>query len=66
MEKQFFAVTGEMVEALNGIGITVTDHVLYLTITSRGAIRLVPVRQAGGDGEQNEYAHTKEIGAAIH
>jgi hypothetical protein len=62
MEKQFFAVTGEMVEALNGIGITVTDHVLYLTITSRGAIRIVPVRQAGGDGEQNEYNRTKEIG----
>jgi hypothetical protein len=62
MERQFFAVTGEMVEALNGIGITVTDHVLYLTITSRGAIRIVPVRQAGGDGEQNEYNRTKEIG----
>jgi hypothetical protein len=62
MERQFFAVTGEMVEGLNGIGITVTDYVLYLTITSRGAIRIVPVRQAGGDGEQNEYNRTKEIG----
>ena len=46
MEKQFFAVTADMVEALNAIGITVTDHALYLTITSRGAIRIVPVRQA--------------------
>ena len=62
MERQFFAVTGEMVEALNGIGITVTDHVLYLTITSRGAIRILQVRQTGGDGEQNEYNRTKEIG----
>jgi hypothetical protein len=62
MEKQFFAVTSTMVEALNGIGITVTDHVLYRTITSRGATRIVPVRQAGGDGEQNEYNRTKEIG----
>jgi hypothetical protein len=62
MERQFFAVTSEMVEALNGIGITVSDHVLYLTITSRGASRIVPVRQAGGDGEQNEYNRTKEIG----
>jgi hypothetical protein len=62
MEKQFFAVTSAMMEALNGIGITVTDHVLYLTITSRGAIRIVPVRQTGGDGEQNEYNRTKEIG----
>ena len=62
MEKQFFAVNADMVVALNGIGITVTDHVLYLTITSRGAIRVVPVRQANTDGEQNEYHRTKEIG----
>jgi hypothetical protein len=62
MEKQFFAVTSEMSEPLNGIGITVTDHVLYMTITARGAIRLVPVRQANPDGEQNEYHRTKEIG----
>jgi hypothetical protein len=62
MERQFFAVTKEMVDALAGIGITVTDHTLYLTVTSRGGIRIVPVRQANSDGEQNEYARTKEIG----
>jgi hypothetical protein len=62
MERQFFAVTHDMVENLRAIGITVTDHVLYLTVTSRGAIRVVPVRQANADGEQNEYARTKEIG----
>jgi hypothetical protein len=62
MERQYFAVTQDMVEALAGIGITVTDHKLYLTVTSRGAIRLIPVRQANVDGEQNEYARTKEIG----
>jgi hypothetical protein len=62
MERQFFAVTPDMIEALNSIGITVTDHVLYLTVTSRGAIRIVPVRQANADGEQNEYHRTKEIG----
>jgi hypothetical protein len=62
MERQFFAVTKEMVVALGGIGITVSDHVLYLTVTSRGAIRVVPVRLANSDGEQNEYARTKEIG----
>src|SRR5262244_4356493 len=44
MEQQFFAVTADMVEALRGIGISVTDHVLYLTITARGAYRIVPVR----------------------
>ena len=62
MERQFFAVTSDMVENLHGIGISVTDNVLYLTITSRGAIRIVPVRQANADGEQNEYHRTKEIG----
>jgi hypothetical protein len=62
MERQFFAVTKEMVVALHGIGITVSDHALYLTVTSRGGIRVVPVRQANSDGEQNEYARTKEIG----
>ena len=62
MEKQFLAVTSEMVEPLNGIGITVTDHALYLTVTPRGAVRIVPVRQANADGEQNEYDRTKEIG----
>ena len=62
MEQQFFAVTDDMVEALASIGITVTEHTLYLTATSLGAVRIVPVRQAGIDGEQNEYNRTKEIG----
>ena len=61
MEKHYFAVTPDMVEPLAGIGISVTDHALYLTITSRGAVRIVPVRQANSDGEQNEYDRTKEI-----
>ena len=62
MERTFFAVAKDMVEALAAIGITVADHMLYLTVTSRGAIRIVPVRQAHGDDEQNEYNRTKEIG----
>ena len=62
MEKQFFAVTDEMTAALAGIGITVTAHTLYFTVTSRGALRIVPARCAGADGEQNEYNRTKEIG----
>ena len=36
MESTYFAVTADMVEPLAAIGITVTDHVLYLTVTSRG------------------------------
>jgi hypothetical protein len=62
MEKQFFAVSSDMVEHLAAIGITVTNHRLYLTVTSQGAVRVIPVRQADMDGEQNEYNRTKEIG----
>jgi hypothetical protein len=62
MEKQFFAVADPMIAALASIGITVTDHTLYMTVTSRGALRLIPVRHANADGDQNEYARTKEIG----
>jgi hypothetical protein len=62
MEQHFFAVTKEMVEALASIGIPVSNHVLYLTVTAVGAVKIIPVRQADADGEQNEYARTKEIG----
>jgi len=62
MEKQFFAVTDEMVEALAGIGISVSNHTLYLTATARGAVKIIPVRGANSDGEQNEYNRTKEMG----
>jgi hypothetical protein len=61
MERHYFAVAPGMVESLNSIGIAVADHALFLTITSRGAARIVPVRQANPDGEQNEYARTKEL-----
>lgn len=62
MEKKFFAVTPAMVEQLGSIGITVCDHALYLTVTPQRVVRIVPVRQANADGDQNEYDRTKEIG----
>jgi hypothetical protein len=62
MEQQFFAVTDEMVEGLAGIGITVSLHTLYLTVTAQGAVRIVPVRCPDQDGDQNEYNRTKELG----
>jgi hypothetical protein len=62
MEKHYFAVTEEMVKILETIGITVSEHVLYLTVTSTGGHRVIPVRQANSDGVQNEYDRTKEIG----
>jgi hypothetical protein len=62
LEKQFFVVTPDMVEPLNSIGITVSEHTLYLTVTPRGALRIVPVKQATNDSDQNEYDRTREIG----
>lgn len=62
MEKAYFAVADSMVEPLSSIGISVTDHTLYLTVTSRGAFRIVPIRGANADGDLNEYHRTKQIG----
>jgi hypothetical protein len=62
MEKQYFAVTSDMIGPLEQIGITVSDHTLYLTVTSDGVVRIVPVRTADDDGNQDEYTRTKEIG----
>ena len=58
MERQFFAVTDNMVVALAGIGITVSDHRLYMIVTPRGAVRIIPINVTS----ENEYNRTKEIG----
>jgi hypothetical protein len=58
MEDHFFVVSDEMVKALAGIGISVSPHRLYLTVTSRGAVHLIPI-QSNSD---NTYTTTKEIG----
>jgi hypothetical protein len=58
MEKQYFAVDTDMVVALAGIGITVSEHTLYLTVTPRGAVRIIPVNCT----TENEYTRTKELG----
>ena len=58
MEKQFFAVTDNMVVALAGIGIMVSDHRLYMVVTPRGAVRIIPVNVES----DNEYIRSKEIG----
>jgi hypothetical protein len=62
MEQQFFAVTDAMVAALAGIGISVADHTLYLTVTPRGAVRIVPIRHPDAEGNENEYNRTRELG----
>jgi len=61
MDRHFIAVMPNMIEPLASIGITVTDHILYLTITPEGGLRIVPVRGPNAEGEQNEWDRTKEM-----
>jgi hypothetical protein len=58
MEQQYFAVSDDMVPALAGIGITVSDHTLYLTVTAAGSVRIIPIHCTS----DNEYNRTKELG----
>ena len=50
-----------MIEPLKAIGITATDHTLYLTVTPHGALRIIPICGPNAEGEQNGYARTKEM-----
>ena len=61
MDKRFIAVMPHMIAPLAGIGITVTDHTLYLIVSPRGALRIIPVRGPNAEGEQNEWDRTKEM-----
>ena len=58
MEKQYFAVDPGMEVPLQGIGISFAKHILYLTISPRGAIHVIPVNCE----TDNDYNRTKEIG----
>jgi hypothetical protein len=58
MEQQYFSVTDDMVQALAGIGITVSDNTLYLTVSAEGTVRVVPVPCAS----ENDYNRTRELG----
>jgi hypothetical protein len=60
MDRRYVAVMPHMIEPLAAMGITAADHVLYLTITSDGGLRIVPVRGPNEDGEQNDWDRTKE------
>src|SRR6516225_7763144 len=53
IERQYFPVTSYQVEPLARIRIPVQDHLLYHPVPSGGAVRIVPVRQANTDGDQN-------------
>jgi alpha-glutamyl/putrescinyl thymine pyrophosphorylase clade 1 len=58
LEKQYFAVDDAMVVALAGIGIRVSDHTLYLTVTPVGAVKIIPINCTS----DNDYNRTKELG----
>src|SRR6516165_2695049 len=58
MDTHFVAVMPHMVEPLAGMGITVTDHTLYLIVTEDGGLRIIPVRGVNSEGEQNEWDRT--------
>jgi hypothetical protein len=60
MEHKFFAVDAKMLDPLASIGIRTAPHVLYLTITTQGVLRVIPVRCVDEAGERNEYSSTKE------
>jgi hypothetical protein len=60
MDRHYVAVAPNMIEPLAGIGITVSDHTLYLIVTPRGGLRIIPVRGPNQEGEQNEWDRTKE------
>jgi hypothetical protein len=60
MDHQFIAVMPNMVEPLAAMGITVTNHTLYLILTELGGLRIIPVRGPNAEGEQNQWDRTKE------
>jgi hypothetical protein len=61
MDKTFYAVLPTMISELSSIGIDPTPYRLYLILTSEGALRIVPCRQADTDGSLNEWNRTREI-----
>src|SRR5262249_39068233 len=60
MDKHFIAVMPDMIEPLASMGITASDHTLYLTLSAEGGLRVIPVRGQDLEGEQNEWDRTKE------
>jgi hypothetical protein len=61
MDKDYAIVEPHMIEPLVSIGIVVAEYTLYLIINEKGAMRIVAVRGADGEGNLNEWNRTKEI-----
>ena len=65
LDKHFLAVAPSMVAVLAGIGISVANHTLYLTVTTRGAVSIIPVRCAGDDGVDHIDIDAQQIAPII-
>src|SRR5262249_49141736 len=61
MDVEYHVVDKSMVSALASIKIDVATYRLYEMITADGALRLMPVRQADRDGNQNEWTKRKKV-----
>jgi hypothetical protein len=61
MDQHYVAVMPHMIVPLAALGIAVTDHTLYLIISPRGALRVIPICGPNAEGEQNEWMRTKEM-----
>jgi hypothetical protein len=62
LDKQFVAVAPNMVEPLSSIGINTRDFTLYLIVSPRNTLRVIPVRGPDPEtGTQNEWDRSKEM-----
>jgi hypothetical protein len=61
LDQKFYAVDPSMAEELQSIGISYAPHTLYLIMTTKGALRVVPIRCPDPDGTRNDYAASKEL-----
>jgi hypothetical protein len=61
LDLEYHVVSPSMVPELASIGVDVLPHRIYVTMTTEGAIRLIPARQADIDGSQNEWNRTREV-----
>ena len=61
LDQKYYAVDPRMTAVLTSIGIAYAPHTLYLVLTSKGALRVIPVRCPDADGARNDYAASKEL-----
>jgi hypothetical protein len=59
---KFVLVKQSMVPELAVIGMSTTPHTLYLTITDKGVLRIIPVQCADERGKRHIAHSTKELG----